>query len=299
MDFCTVGDACLCTKATNSSLPAHSETAMAAPSARGMLWNGGLQQQEGLRGHRETGGDRVACPSPVAGTQWGQARVFLPAVTSMGHTALPACSQQHRSLHQPQGSCLGAGLMQDVVVSCMQVLGDCRSNQQPSPWASLANSWLLGVHSDHHKLHASMCFLVPVCPGEKLHVLICPSVGDATKSCQWAPAGMQAAASVRLLRFGEGCGESWPYRNLSPTPCSPGASETAPGRAPAWQSTWEMCKRCWGRFQVRRVSGCPSPRSPASAQALGERESPCPEEGGAMEDSQQRREVVSVSNLGS
>lgn len=68
MDFCTVADVCLRTQVTNSSLPAHSETAMAAISARGMLWNGGLQQQEGLRGHWEAGEDRVACPSPVAGT---------------------------------------------------------------------------------------------------------------------------------------------------------------------------------------------------------------------------------------
>lgn len=39
---------------------------MAAPSVRGMLLNEGLQHQEGLNGHWETGEDEGTRPSPVA-----------------------------------------------------------------------------------------------------------------------------------------------------------------------------------------------------------------------------------------
>lgn len=223
-----------------------------------MLLNGDLQHQGDRLG---TGEDRGTCPSPVAGTQWGQA-VFL----------LPAAAQEPPAA---QGSSLGAGLTQDVAASCMQA--HCWRHwvtAGPFPWPALPapGSWEC-MQTTTNPLHPSASW--SLCIPCSVHPWLMPPT---------PPSASQLPSSVRLLGAGEGCGESWPYReggaSTCPTPCSPGPAQGQhqPGRA-----HWEMCKRCWGHLKVRRVSGCLSPGSPAPRtgwQDLGERKSPAEKGGG-------------------
>lgn len=206
-------------------LTVHSEMVMAAPSARGMLLSGDLQHQEGLSGHWETGEDRVTGPSPVAvGTS----------------NSFPACSDIHWAHSTPSllpaawepppaprelpgsGGNLGCGCILHAG-PLLDALGDCRSNQHSFPWASLANSWLLGVHSDHHKLQAFICFLVPVHPGEKLHPLICPSMGDATKTCLCIPVGPSSHAGSSICEASQVWRGLWGELATEKTRCNPSA----------------------------------------------------------------------------
>lgn len=253
------------------------------------------------RGWLGTGGDRVTCPSPLAGTQWGQASFPACSAIHGAHTApssFPAAQEPPPAPRELPGSgdnsscgwILHAGPL-------LEAVGDCRSNQQPFPWASL-------VHSEHHKLHAFICFLVPAHPGEKLHPPTCPSMGEATKTCPCTPVGPSSRAGSSTCEvpriWGDLAVQKSEVQPLFPTPCSPGAAGAAPGTQGEHQpgrAHGERCKRCLGHFQARRASGCPSPGSPAPGagwQALGERKVHV--EGGATEQSQQRREVVSVSN---
>lgn len=143
------------------------------------------------RGWLGTGGDRVTCPSPLAGTPWGQASFPACSAIHGAHTApssFPAAQEPPPAPRELPGSgdnsscgwILHAGPL-------LEAVGDCRSNQQPFPWASL-------VHSEHHKLHAFICFLVPAHPGEKLHPPTCPSMGEATKTCPCTPVGPSSRA---------------------------------------------------------------------------------------------------------
>lgn len=83
---------------------------------------------------------------------------------------------------------------------------------------------------------------------------------------------------------------------LCPTPCSPGASELSHRESTSLaEHTGRRVKGAGDTF--KREELLVSVPRVSSPQALGERKVHV--EGGAMEDSQQRREVVSVSNLGS
>lgn len=112
----------------------------------------------------------MTCPSPVA---LGTSESFPACSDIHGAHSTPCCSQQHRSLHQPQGSCLGAGVIQDVAVSCMQahcwrhwVTAEAASNPSHGPVVPAPGSWeyiQTTTSSMHSSVFWSLCILERSC----------------------------------------------------------------------------------------------------------------------------------------
>lgn len=141
--------------------------------------------------------------------------------------------------------------------------------------------------TDHHKLHAFICFLVPVHPGEKLHPLICPSMAGATKTCLCIPVGPSSHAGSSICEASQVWRGLWGELAIQKLRCNPSAPLPAAQehqrqhlshREHHLAEHIRRCvKRCWGHFQVRRASGCLSPVSSPQHRLEGFRreESPC------------------------